>query len=351
MSKIQFKAILNSYLRGTCSAEERQLVEQWYELLDEDHRVLFPELSLDDLEKELWEKVKTKISVPEPVVNQPIRWYQQKKIYKIAATVLILISVGLFFVKQQKDDSVIQNVTITKQYSHFIHHENNGSVAERVVLPDGSIVTLSAKSAIDYPQQWVKEKREVFLQGDAFFEVKRNPEQPFLVYANEIVTKVLGTSFWIKANHPNNQVEVAVVTGKVSVFKQDTEADYISKTTKSGVILTPNQQVSYFPENKVFVTGIVKNPVLILPEPLRETQLAILPSFNYDETAISDVLRDLEKAYGIEIIVENEHLNSCPLTADLSESSLYTKLDIICATLKATYEVRGTKILISGKGC
>ncbi|MES2519491.1 MAG: FecR family protein [Bacteroidota bacterium] len=351
MSKIQFKAILNSYLQGNCSEQERQLVEQWYELLDEDHQVLFPSLSLDDLEKELWKKVKAKSRLPENVLVRPIRWYQQKNLYRVAASVLILISAGVFLWKQQQDNPVQKNTAITKRYKSFIHHENNSSVAERVVLPDGSIVTLSAKSAIDYPEKWVKEKREIFLEGNAFFEVKRNPKQPFLVYTNEIVTKVLGTSFWVKANNPSHEVEVAVVTGKVSVFKQDAKADYISKTIKSGVILTPNQQVSYFPENKVFVTGIVKNPVLIQPEPLRTTQLTILPSFKYDETTIAEVLSDLEKAYGIEIIVENEHLNNCPLTADLSESNLYTKLDIICATLKATYEVRGTKILISGKGC
>ncbi|MEA5460424.1 FecR family protein [Arcicella sp. LKC2W] len=350
MSKIQFKAILESYLKGTCSEQERKLVEQWYELLDEDHQVLFPSLSLDDLERELWEKVKAKSKLPENVTIRPIRWYQQKNFYRVAASVLILIGIGGFFWKNQGSNNVA-NATITEQYKNFVHHENNTRKAEKVLLPDGSIVTLSAKSSIDYPEKWASEKREVFLNGDAFFEVKRNPKQPFLVYANEIVTKVLGTSFWVKATNPNNEVEVAVVTGKVSVFKQDAKADYISKTTKSGVILTPNQQVSYFPENKVFVTGIVKNPVLIRPEPLRTTQLTILPSFKYDETTIADVLSDLEEAYGIEIIVENEHLNNCPLTADLTESNLYTKLDIICATLRATYEVRGTKILISGKGC
>jgi transmembrane sensor len=302
------------------------------------------------LERELWEKVKMKSRLPENVNIRPIRWYQQKNFYRVAAGVMILIGIGGYFWKNQ-NDSHATYTTISKQYKDFVHHENNTSKEEKVLLPDGSIVTLSAKSSIDYPEKWAIEKREVFLEGDAFFEVKRNPKQPFLVYANEIVTKVLGTSFWVKATNPNNQVEVAVVTGKVSVFKQDTKADYISKTIKSGVILTPNQQVSYFPENKVFVTGIVKNPVLIQPEPLRTTQPTILPSFKYDETTIAVVLKDLEKAYGIEIIVENEHLTNCPLTADLSESNLYTKLDIICATLKATYEVRGTKILISGKGC
>ncbi len=345
MSKIQFKAILERYLRGTCTPQERALVEQWYELLDEDHRLLFPQLSLDDLEDELWEKVKERTA---PVAKKPQLWYQRIQI-KVAASIMMLAGLGYWFWQQQTAIKP-QMSQVVKNKARLAHYENDSQKPEKFELPDGSVVTLSPKSAIDYTEDANKQTREALLEGEAFFQVKRNPEKPFLVYTQEIVTKVLGTSFWVKAGNANNEVEVAVVTGKVSVFKKDLQADYISKTLKSGVILTPNQQVNYFPENKVFVTGIVKNPVLIQPETIPNVEISV-PTFRYDETSIAEVLSDLEKAYGIEIIVENEHLKACPLTADLSESNLYTKLDIICATLKATYEVRGTKILISGKGC
>ncbi len=346
MSKVQFKAILERYLQGTCTPQERALVEQWYELLDEDHRVLFPQLSLDDLEDELWEKVKERVSPP---AQTPVLWYKGTAI-KVAASIVVLFGLSFWIWQNQQAAYKPQITQIAQDHAHLAHYENDSQQPAQFQLPDGSVVTLSPKSAIDYTEDASKHTREALLSGEAFFQVKRNPEKPFLVYTQEIVTKVLGTSFWVKASNASSQVEVSVVTGKVSVFKNDAQADYISKTIKSGVILTPNQQVNYFPENKVFVTGIVKNPVLIQPE-VSPNVANQFPSFKYDETSVAEVLSDLEKAYGIEIIVENEPLRACPLTADLSESNLYTKLDIICATLKATYEVRGTKILISGKGC
>lgn len=344
MSKIQFKDILQRYIQGTCNEQERLMVEQWYELLDEDYRQLFPTLSLNEWEDELWEKIKEKTTFVEAPT---IKWYRQPFVFRMAASVLLVSALLLWFWKKDAPISSVTNPSI----SGLERQVNSGKGEQLVVLSDGTQVTLSSNSTLEYPKKWGTDKREVFLTGNAFFKVARNVEKPFLVYSKGIVTKVLGTSFWVKSNTASNQVEIAVVTGKVAVFKQDAKADYISETTKSGVILTPNQQVNYFPENEVFVTGIVKEPLLITPDGIHKEIALVLPSFHYDEEAVAAVLSDLEKAYGIEIIVENDQLSGCPLTADLSGSNLYTKLDIICATLKASYEVRGTKILISGRGC
>jgi transmembrane sensor len=346
MSKIQFKNILQRYIEGTCTEQERLMVEQWYELLDEDYRQLFPNLALAQWEDELWNKIQEKTETQLPIQR---RWYQQKVVWRVAASILLVGSIGFWY--WSKEDVSFVSSAFYAQDAGLEKQRNTSTKEVKVVLSDGSEVTLSPNSTLEYPKKWGTDKREVFLTGNAFFKVARNVEKPFLVYSKGIVTKVLGTSFWVRSNTTSNQVEIAVMTGKVAVFKQDAKADYISETTKSGVILTPNQQVNYFPENQVFVTGIVKEPLLIRPDGIHKEIPAVLPSFHYDEDAVAAVLSDLEKAYGIEIIVENDQLSDCPFTADLSDSNLYTKLDIICATLKASYEVRGTKILISGKGC
>lgn len=345
MSKIQFKEILERYLSGTCSPDERKLVEQWYELLDEDYRVLYPDMNLEELEEIIWEKVKPEAEIIALHTPQKSSWK-----WSIAASITLLIGVGIWLY-WDKSTGIKGNLAQTEISEGLVEVKNNTRLEKLVDLPDGSQVTLTANSSIEFSKKWASDKREVFLTGTAFFKVKRNPEQPFLVYANDIVTKVLGTSFWIRAKGPEQKVEISVVTGKVSVFKRDAKADYISENIKSGVILTPNQQVDYFPENQVFVTGIVKEPQLILPEKSTVSTSTQIPSFVYDEASVGQVLKEIERAYGIEIILENDTINDCPITADLSKNSLYTKLDIICATLKATYEIRGTKILISGKGC
>ena len=83
-----------------------------------------------------------------------------------------------------------------------------------VQLPDGSKVTLSKDSRLSYGKKFDGNKREVFLSGEAFFEVAKNPARPFLVYSNGLITKVLGTSFKITAFEQDTRVVVAVKTGE-----------------------------------------------------------------------------------------------------------------------------------------
>ncbi|MEX0313544.1 MAG: FecR family protein [Allomuricauda sp.] len=97
----------------------------------------------------------------------------------------------------------------------YIVKENFKGQKSRVTLPDGYTVFLNNNSRISYASKFTNE-REIFLEGEAFFEVKKDPTKPFLVNSNGLVTKALGTSFNIKA-HRGKKVEVGLVTGKISV--------------------------------------------------------------------------------------------------------------------------------------
>ncbi len=97
----------------------------------------------------------------------------------------------------------------------YIVKENFKGQKSRVTLPDGSTVFLNNNSRISYTSKFV-DQREIFLEGEAFFEVKKDSSKPFLVNSNGLVTKALGTSFNIKA-HRGEKVEVGLVTGKISV--------------------------------------------------------------------------------------------------------------------------------------
>lgn len=220
-----------------------------------------------------------------------------------------------------------------------------------IQLPDGSVVMLSASAQLSYTKEFGKNAtREVWLSGgEAFFKVAKNPEKPFLVYCGEVVTKVLGTSFNIKPATSTKSVEVEVFTGKVSVFnkKLAQKTATTSRNLSDGVILLPNQKVTYFVEDEHFVTGLSEKPSVIKSE---EVPAEVI-NFTFSETPLKTVLATLERAYGIEIMVENEKLNKCPLTADLNDLPLFTQLDLISQSLGATYTVKGTSILVSGKGC
>jgi transmembrane sensor len=188
----------------------------------------------------------------------------------------------------------------------------------------------------------------VFLSGEAFFDITKNPERPFLVHAKDIVTRVLGTSFWVKNTEGGKNIAVEVVTGKVTVYKEKTRLKTPSES--DGVVLTPNLKVVYFIENEHFVTGLVEKPVLVKTEETTE-KTPTIPQFSFNDAPLSEVMHQLEAAYGIQIVLANDVLNNCPFTGDLTKQPLFTKLDLVCASLNAVYEVKGTSILISGKGC
>ena len=141
-------------------------------------------------------------------------------------------------------------------------------------------------------------------------------------------------------------VEVEVETGKVSVFKKEKNTKH-GATSENGVVLTPNQKVTYLIDREDFVSGLVDKPIVVkeLEKTIKEAD------FKFDETPLSEVIKKLERAYGIQIVLANDKMNVCPVTANLTQQPLFGKLDLVCAILKSNYEVQGTRILVTGRGC
>ncbi len=229
--------------------------------------------------------------------------------------------------------------------------KNNTDTQQLVLLSDGSKVFLKPRSSIHYPAAFAAGSREVYLEGEAFFQVAKNPQKPFFVFYNTIVTRVLGTSFTINTNAKTGNLEVSVKTGRVQVYEND--QILTSAYQGKGVIVTPNQRAIYKTEKRAFETTLVETP---LPVPNNEqghesADATQSPGFVYDQEKLRDIFIQLEAVYGIEIVVENTNLYNCVFTGDVSVHDLFTKLKIICLTINSTFEINGTKILIRGKGC
>lgn len=110
------------------------------------------------------------------------------------------------------------------------------------------------------------------------------------------------------------------------------------------MILTPNQQALYVKADHQLIKTIVQNPVK-LHEPTK------FRNFNYSEAPIPQVLVELEEAYGVKIIFDEEQLKHCNLTAKLTSEPLFEKLALICETIQAHYEVLDGQIVVDSRGC
>lgn len=349
MNNREFARILKRYRLGEVTESERALVEQWYALLDEQRSDL--EIKDDPVIRErVWNRMEKEIRKAEPALLKsiPPRRLHIKKIgLTLAAASFIGVMIWLGIEAMQPTGN---------NTSFFFHQSGQYAVVKntqnkpmRVDLPDSSMVRLMPGADISYPRLFTSDRREVFLNGEAYFNVRKNSQMPFYVYSGKITTHVLGTSFTIKPVDDNGKMEVAVHTGRVEVFETQVNTKRkLSDKLSNGVVLTPNQLVVYHEKTGVFEASVVSAPMpLTTADQAAEAQT----TFVFSETPLHEVLNNLERLYGIEIIVEKQELNYCPFTGNLSRHNLFQKLDILNLALGTTYEVKGTRILIKGKGC
>lgn len=270
------------------------------------------------------------------------------KKWRLVAAIIILMGVGaltgVLINRQSGNRFTYSKATLAKR---LVEQINISDKELRIVLPDNSIVKLAPNSRLSYSNDMDKRpERDVYLSGEAFFEVTKNPSHPFRVFADEVVTKVLGTSFTVRAFEKDKEIKVTVRTGKVRVYSQETDEAKAEMNAEhpDDILLTPNQQVVYQRNKQKFQKTILEKPVIIDSAISRTSMI-------YEDAPVIRVLENLKKAYGISIVYDKDTLQTCTLTADLTDESLHAKLDLICKAIDASYEIINSEVFIRAKGC
>lgn len=289
--------------------------------------------------------------------TQPVRriGWLNKSVWRVAASLILVVGLGVLAGQWQSRRAVSPKNIVQATQPDLIEEVNRTSQILNIHLSDGSVVSLSRDSRLTYPRTFDAQQRVVHLTGEAFFEVTKNPKQPFLVYANETVTKVLGTSFRIKAYEGEANVTVAVRTGRVSVFARKefeneqnqttgtAPAGMSERTQLTGLVLTPNQQAVYAKAEAQLGKTLVEIPV-VLSMPNGRTA-----TFEFENTPVRDVFAVLEKAYGVDIVCDAELIAARSLTVSLEDESLFDKLNVICKTIGLSYQIVDAQVIIENK--
>lgn len=289
-------------------------------------------------------------SQPDGPTQRIIPFY--RNIWFQLAAMLILISgvgIGLWLVRPAM---LFSQVGQTISYSDLTSSKtltetvNQSAKPMPVKLDDGSLIILRKGSRISYSPSFNGTTREVYLSGEGYFEVSKNPVKPFLIYANGLVTKVLGTSFTIKAYPSAREVTVEVKTGRVAVFAQSDPRikEKAGSRELEGVVLMPNQKIIYVRNEIRLAKSLIADPQLTSALPTGQR-------FVFEDTPVPVVFAALEKAYEVDIVYDEQLLANCPLTATLIDQPLFDKLDIICRVIEAHYELIDGQIVIHSRGC
>ncbi len=336
MNQYEFDKLLEKYLSGEATPQEEDLVRNWSDqmLAGSSSGNILPE-EKETIKKRIWKRLRTNSMVSEPFINRAhwVRIGMAASVTMALIGVLYVYDASSFFGRYTSEVAEPRGA---------IEVTNTSDKPQKVTLKDGSTVVLMQHSSISYPEPFGTENRTVFLKGEAFFQVKKDSSNPFIVQAGELVTQVLGTSFTVKSYEEAETIEVVVATGRVSVYEKREK----SLRNRDGLILTPNQKITFDKKSQKITAGLVEKPAIVNPH---RSEAGIL--FFFEDTSLPQVLSTLIKAYGIDILVENDALNTCTITADLNNLSLYTQLDLICKSINATYERRGTTLFIQGVGC
>jgi len=244
--------------------------------------------------------------------------------YWKAAAIIGLVATSLIWFATQNVVETIPVLAIV---------ETGAEEQKELTLPDGSVVLLNENSRLVYVKDFAV--REVNLEGEAFFEVTKQNGQSFEIKTKTTKTRVLGTSFNVRA-YEEMPVEVAVVTGKVAV-------ESISAEAKTAVTLLPNEGVIY----DAIANKMEKNKQTSNNSLAWKTQELV-----FDNMALGNVLETLERYFEVEIESDSKILN-CHYTGTFKSPKLDEVFNTIAFTFPTDLEIKKVdgKYILIGQGC
>jgi transmembrane sensor len=346
MNRTAFRELLIRYINGTASAEEKALVNHWYELLYDNNLPALQHEELDNIEQEMWAHIEKEgnIYTDNTKILSIKKAMRRKRLYYITAAAIVtgLAIIGTFFFSSAETFSYDQS----RRQNKLSENVNKTAAPQRITLEDGSYVLLQPDSKIAYSQHERGDKREVYLEGHAFFQVAKDPSRPFYVYTNDLITKVLGTSFDVQAFPNDDTVRIIVHTGKVTVYQRKSNQAEQELAKTNATIITPNQQVQFNRHLASITRSIAGQPQAINTSITKSTSQLVF----IDATA-SDVLLSIQKAYGIPIVFDEELLSHCSFTGTFTHESFFEKINLVCKAIEATYEQADGEVIITGHDC
>lgn len=257
-----------------------------------------------------------------------------------AVAAMLVISAGFWWVHSQKAAMKDGLATRRTAGAGWVVRENKSQELLLVNLPDGSSVLLSKESSIRFTADMTGPERKVYLDGEGFFEVVKNPTKPFFVMTDKLTTRVLGTSFRVRSYPGAEEALVAVKTGKVSVMTDGHREGEASLLT-----LYPNQQVNLTRKKDKIMRAVTAAVQVNQAMPIEKEP------FNFDFTPVSEAFKTLETQYAVKIHYDLEKMSRCTITASLKDEPFLEKLRLICLATESSYAVNGDEIMISGLGC
>ncbi len=332
MENDRIQTLLFAYFSGELSGKEENELMQWLQS-DNNNKILVAKMAdwwamahvplfMSDMETDFKEHFN---SLVDPVVPSKRKRFKLNYLIRIAASILIILTVGLgsYYIGKNAE-------TKNKRIAYYETIVPNGSTS-KVILPDKSVVWINAASSLKYHEDADLNIREIALEGEAYFEVATDSLKPFIVKTQGLDIKVLGTSFNVRSYMDNEEVDIVLVSGKVN----------ISMENAMNETLTFNQKLSYNKESKAIDISVVQG-----------TDYTTWTSggLRFNQQSFPQIAKDLERKFNTRITIESDHLKKEIFSGSFTQQhTLYDILREVDVDKKYKWSYSGNEFIIRDK--
>lgn len=316
-------SLLLSYIRETTSAEERGIVETWLHDKAENEKVLM-QIAHIYYACRAQERIKGRdpFTAFEKTKGQIKQHMWRRHIYRVSS-IAACIAIGFFlsallsFWNKSVNETDVQMVSV---------HSNPG-MRTCCNLPDGTVAYLNSGSTLTYPIPYDRKKREVVLEGEAYFKVTHDPAKPFIVSVadDKMRVRVLGTEFNLHAYPEEGLIETTLVTGKVDIEARRENGTVLrqelSPSLKATYILSSGK-IDVKTVNTAYETAWIDGKLMFNNSPLPQ------------------VLRDLSYFYNVKFEVKDTLIDSYSFTGTFIDKQLSQILDYLKISSGIDYEIK-----------
>jgi ferric-dicitrate binding protein FerR (iron transport regulator) len=328
MGRNAMEELLDRYLKGEALPAEIEKIENWlnayhhssseWEGMDSAHR--------DEWLSDLYKEIETDAGIHSAKV---IKMRPRRTLWRsIAAVAAVLAVCFIVYLKWP----VVQNQAHLMQLTSLKVPQGQKT---QITLADGSKIWINEMSELKYPKVFDGKTREVYLSGEAYFDIRHDASHPFIIHTGKVITTVLGTAFNIKEDKLLHTIVVSVTRGRVSV------ANGIHPLG----IITPNQQITYNEVSEQYARDYNVNA-----EKVTAWQQSYI---HFDDVTFADAAAQLQLRFKVKISFANQKVKNCRFTGTaLSDDKLDRILKVICTFNNAGYKTNADgSIIIDGPGC
>ena len=333
--------LLAKYVSNECSDSEKREIEFWINANEKNRNIYSSvkkiwETSVKNFDESdvnaIWAKVKTKTILKDfeatkdsPVIDykiSPMKRFFSYPLLRYAAVFILAVSISVIYYFYSGTPSPSNYITLKVE---------NGT-QEEIVLSDGSKVIIDAGSVFEYPKKFLDDVKDVKLVGEAYFEVKSDPDKKFRVSSKNALVTVLGTKFNIRAIEDIPNISVSVSEGIVSLSSSKKDEDY--------VVVNEGFQASIDASNNLSQLTSIQ---------LENISSWINGEIYFENVSLTEVINQLERWYDVEFEYDDSKIKNERLTLLIHNKSLNEMLELISALTNSNYTVDNSRITITQK--